>query len=157
MTTYITASELARELGIPLTRITAALESGTIAADGRTGSNKNAAFIFAASRLAEIQAALNGGKPATEPAHPRGITRQRRRPKHSLTFSTGLSLSPRQHSSRSSKKTWRSSRRSLARSSDLPNVRLESLRRLSNFHQRQRTATTPPRLPSSVPTSTSSV
>ena len=68
MTTYITASEFARELGIPLTRITAALESGTIAADGRAGSNRNAAFIFAASRLEEIKDALNGGKPATMPA-----------------------------------------------------------------------------------------
>ena len=55
-------------MSVPVTRIIAAVESGTIAADGRAGSNKNAAFIFAASRLEEIQAALNGGKPATKPA-----------------------------------------------------------------------------------------
>ena len=55
-------------MSVPVTRIIAAVESGTIAADGRAGSNKNAAFIFAASRLAEIKDALNGGKPATKPA-----------------------------------------------------------------------------------------
>ena len=62
MTPYHTASELGRALSVPVTRIIAAVESGTIAADGRAGSNKNAAFIFAASRLAEIKDALNGGK-----------------------------------------------------------------------------------------------
>ena len=55
-------------MSVPVTRITAAIESGIITADGRAGSNKNAAFIFAASRLEEIKDALNGGKPATRPA-----------------------------------------------------------------------------------------
>ena len=68
MTPYHTASELGRALSVPVNRIIAAVESGTIAADGRAGSNKNAAFIFAASRLEEIKDALNGGKPATRPA-----------------------------------------------------------------------------------------
>ena len=68
MTPYHTASELGRALSVPVTRITAALESGMITADGRAGSNKNAAFIFASSRLEEIKDALNGGTPATRPA-----------------------------------------------------------------------------------------
>ena len=68
MTTFHTASELGRALSVPVNRIIAAVESGTIAADGRAGQNKNAAFIFNASRLAEIKDALNGGKPATKPA-----------------------------------------------------------------------------------------
>lgn len=64
MTTYFTASELSRELGIPLNRITNAVESGLLAADGRAGSNKNSAFIFASTRIREIEAALAGGQPA---------------------------------------------------------------------------------------------
>jgi hypothetical protein len=66
MRTYFTASELSRELGIPLNRIINAVESGNLAADGRAGSNKNSALIFASNRIREIEAAVGGGHPATQ-------------------------------------------------------------------------------------------
>jgi hypothetical protein len=61
---FFTASELSRELGIPLNRITNAVESGLLTADGRAGSNKNSALIFASTRIREIEAALSADRPA---------------------------------------------------------------------------------------------
>jgi hypothetical protein len=62
---FFTASELSRELGIPLNRITNAVESGLLTADGRAGSNKNSALIFASTRIREIEAALSADRPVT--------------------------------------------------------------------------------------------
>jgi hypothetical protein len=73
MKTYFTASELSRELGIPVNRIITAVETGILAADGRAGSNKNSALIFASSRVREIEAAVSGGHPATETEPARDI------------------------------------------------------------------------------------
>jgi hypothetical protein len=73
MKTYFTASELSRELGIPVNRIITAVETGVLAADGRAGSNKNSALIFASNRVREIEAAVSGGQPATETEPARDI------------------------------------------------------------------------------------
>jgi hypothetical protein len=73
MKTYFTASELSRELGIPVNRIITAVETGILAADGRAGSNKNSALIFASNRVREIEAAVSGGQPATETEPARDI------------------------------------------------------------------------------------
>jgi hypothetical protein len=73
MKTYFTASELSRELGIPVNRIITAVETGILAADGRAGSNKNSALIFSGNRIREIEAAVSGGHPATETEPARDI------------------------------------------------------------------------------------
>ena len=73
MKTFFTASELSRELGIPVNRIITAVETGLLAADGRAGSNKNSALIFASNRVREIEAAVGGGHPATHPEPARDI------------------------------------------------------------------------------------
>jgi hypothetical protein len=74
MKTYFTASELSRELGIPVNRIITAVETGILAADGRAGSNKNSALIFAIHRVREIEAAVGGGHPATQTEPARDIS-----------------------------------------------------------------------------------
>lgn len=71
MKTFLTASELSRSTGFPLSRITTAIETGALHADGRAGSHPNSAFIFDASRVEAIAASLASGTPA--PA-PKGIT-----------------------------------------------------------------------------------
>ncbi|MCX6974053.1 MAG: hypothetical protein NTZ94_07070 [Verrucomicrobia bacterium] len=62
MKNFLTASEVARECGLPVNRVIAAAEIGAITPDGRAGSNKNAAIIFDASRLESIKTTLNGGR-----------------------------------------------------------------------------------------------
>ena len=61
--TFYTASELSRELGLPVSRITQAVESGLILADGRAGFNKNSPLIFDADRLETIRAVLVADRP----------------------------------------------------------------------------------------------
>jgi len=61
--TFYTASELSRELGLPVSRITQAVESGLILADGRAGFNKNSPLIFDADRLETIRAILTADRP----------------------------------------------------------------------------------------------
>jgi hypothetical protein len=73
MKTYFTASELSRELGIPVNRIITAVETGILAADGRARSNTNSALIFSGNRIREIEAAVSGGHPATETEPARDI------------------------------------------------------------------------------------
>ena len=73
MTTFLTASEISRELSVPLNRITHAVEIGVIVPDGRAGKNTNSAIIFSANRLAEIKAAIATGTPATKPEALRDI------------------------------------------------------------------------------------
>lgn len=65
MRPYFTASELGRELGLPTSRIISAVESGTILADGRAGSSRNAPFIFNADRLESLRAILNADRQIT--------------------------------------------------------------------------------------------
>jgi hypothetical protein len=68
MKTFLTASELSRATGHPLSRILAAIESDIVAADGRAGNHPNSAFIFAAERVDAIKAAIDTGAPAPAPA-----------------------------------------------------------------------------------------
>lgn len=67
MKTFLTASELSRATGHPVSRIIAGIESGIIAPDGRAGSNPNSAFIFAAERVDSIKSAIATGTPAPAP------------------------------------------------------------------------------------------
>jgi len=67
MKNFLTASELSRSTGFPLSRITAAIEAGTFQPDGRAGSHPNSAFIFDASRVEAIAASLASGNPAPAP------------------------------------------------------------------------------------------
>jgi hypothetical protein len=73
MKTFLTASEVSRATGYPLTRIIAAIESGIVAADGRAGSNPNSAFIFAAERVEEIKSAIESGSPTPRPNPSRDV------------------------------------------------------------------------------------
>jgi hypothetical protein len=68
MKTFLTASEVSRATGHPLSRIIAAIESGIVAADGRAGNNPNSAFIFAAERVDAIKTAIATGAPAPLPS-----------------------------------------------------------------------------------------
>lgn len=74
MKTFLTASELSRSTGFPLSRITTAIEAGTLHADGRAGSHPNSAFIFDASRVESIATALATGTCAPDPEPCRDIS-----------------------------------------------------------------------------------
>ena len=73
MRTYLTAAELSRSLNIPQSRLTAALDAGIIAADGRAGNASNSAIIFAFDRLDAIKTAIENGTPAPQPTPSRDI------------------------------------------------------------------------------------
>jgi len=67
MRTFLTASEVSRATGHPVSRIIAGIESGIISPDGRAGSNPNSAFIFSAERVDSIKSAIDTGSPAPAP------------------------------------------------------------------------------------------
>ena len=63
MKNFLTASEVARECGLPVNRVIAAAESGQIVIDGRAGLNRNSPIIFAADRIESIRAILTADRP----------------------------------------------------------------------------------------------
>lgn len=63
MKNFLTASEVARECGLPVNRVIAAAESGQIVMDGRAGLNRNSPIIFAAERIESIRAILTADRP----------------------------------------------------------------------------------------------
>ena len=75
MQKFTTASELAREAGIPASRITAAVEAGLIHPAGRAGRHPNSPIVFLAADVPAIIEALkaSGRMKATatapRPAH----------------------------------------------------------------------------------------
>jgi len=73
MKNYLSASEMSRATGHPVSRIIAGIESGLVTPDGRAGSNSNCAFIFDASRVDAIKTALATGTPAPAPQPLRDI------------------------------------------------------------------------------------
>lgn len=65
--TFVTASELSREIGQPLSRILAAIESGKIRPAGRAGAAANAAFIFSARDIPTVRECIAGEPHASAP------------------------------------------------------------------------------------------
>ncbi len=57
-TKFISASELSREVGCSVGRITSAVESGILSPAGRSGTSKNAAVVFLRDDIASIKTAL---------------------------------------------------------------------------------------------------
>jgi hypothetical protein len=64
-TQFNTASEVAREIRQPVSRVLAAVDSGILTPAGRAGSNKNSPVIFEESAIPAIRAALETGSKAT--------------------------------------------------------------------------------------------
>lgn len=55
---FITQNELAREISVPVSRITAAIESGIISPAGRAGNHKHSAIVFDRADIERIAAAI---------------------------------------------------------------------------------------------------
>jgi hypothetical protein len=68
-TKFISASELSREVGCSVGRITAAVESGIITPAGRAGISKNAAVVFLRDDIAAIKSALEAAGKFKAVAH----------------------------------------------------------------------------------------
>ena len=58
MEKFITLAELAREAGIPASRVTAAVEAGLIQPAGRAGRHPNSPIVFLAADVPNIIEAL---------------------------------------------------------------------------------------------------
>jgi hypothetical protein len=63
-TDYLSVNEIARELGIPSTRLHSAIASGSLKPDARAGLGPNAPILFSTARLAEIREII--AAPATK-------------------------------------------------------------------------------------------
>ena len=66
---FLTASETAREIKVPVSQVLAAVEAGSLVPAGRAGSSKNAAILFLASDLPAIRAAIESGAAAAMRPH----------------------------------------------------------------------------------------
>lgn len=58
---FLSQNEVAREVGVPANRITAAVEAGLISPAGRAGNHKHAPVIFSREDLPRLKDALLGG------------------------------------------------------------------------------------------------
>ncbi|MFZ4483351.1 MAG: hypothetical protein ACOYOL_05145 [Chthoniobacterales bacterium] len=70
MTKFLTASEISRATGEPLSKILRLVADGLLAPAGRAGASANSAMIFAEGDLAEITAALRTNACAKLSSHP---------------------------------------------------------------------------------------
>ena len=60
-TQFLTQNEIAREAGVPVSRLTAAIEAGLIQPAGRAGTHKHSPVIFSRDDLPRLKDALLGG------------------------------------------------------------------------------------------------
>jgi hypothetical protein len=57
-TSFLTQNEVARQAGVPASRITSAIEAGILTPAGRAGNHKHAPVVFLESELENIIATL---------------------------------------------------------------------------------------------------
>lgn len=60
-TQFISQNELSREAGVPVSRVTAAVESGLIQPAGRAGTHKHSPVVFNSEDLPQLKEALLTG------------------------------------------------------------------------------------------------